>query len=204
MLCAHTDNTLPIERTEPATAQSRHKHYEQWYARVDDECDCGQAEKCGSKYRRMVQMITAKGAMSTPQQRQRLNGLIHKVRQYWPVNSTHYSKQSATCDHALMPKELLPRLGRKNSLSHKQWPHVCQHSMNDVIAIRFIRSSSGNQTYGAMWETLQPRLQQYADTGAGTVAEAIVANDYWRNGQVAHELPSGGRPQALKCRHNKV
>eukprot|EP00953_Heterococcus_sp_UTEX-ZZ885_P025259 13734-Heterococcus_DN1.PRE.1 len=56
--------------------------------------------------------------------------------------------------------------------------------------------------YTAMWHTVQQRLEQYAATGAGTVAEAIVYNDYWWNGQLAHEEPSGGKSRAVKRRRS--
>eukprot|EP00953_Heterococcus_sp_UTEX-ZZ885_P025258 13733-Heterococcus_DN1.PRE.1 len=67
---------------------------------------------------------------------------------------------------------------------------------------RCIRSERLRAPYTAMWHTVQQRLEQYAATGAGTVAEAIVYNDYWWNGQLAHEEPSGGKSRAVKRRRS--
>eukprot|EP00953_Heterococcus_sp_UTEX-ZZ885_P010414 6082-Heterococcus_DN1.PRE.3 len=48
-----------------------------------------------------------------------------------------------------------------------------------------------------MWQTLQQRLEQHAATGAGTIAEAIVANDYWWIGQVAHQRTPQSRTHVI-------
>jgi hypothetical protein len=199
-----TDGTLPIERTEPKTAQDKHDQYEQWYARVNSECDCGRAEKCGDKYRSVLQKTVAEGVTSNARLRRLHVVLIANVRLYWRTDSKHYSKQSATCDHEHMPRELLPRLGSTHTVTSDKWPYLSQSAMDDVRAMRYIRGSHATTPYSTMWQTLQPRLQQYAFTGAGSVAETIVTNDYWWTGQVAHEEPSGSKSQALKRRNSIV
>jgi hypothetical protein len=198
----HTDGALPVERTEPATAQAKHDQDELWYDLLNDECDCDLAVKCGDKYKTLVKKITAEGAMSTSQQRAKLHKAVYDCKRFWRADSKHYSKQSATCDHAHMPRELLPRLGRNNTVTPDEWPYLSQRIVNDVRAMRCIRSTQAIAHYSTMWRTLQPRLQQYATTGAGTVAEAIVTNYYWWSGQVAHEKPSDGISQARKRRHS--
>ena len=55
--------------------------------------------------------------------------------------------------------------------------------------MKYIRGHNGvTRGCAAMWQTLQPRLQQYAKTGKGSFAEAIVYNYYYWKGQVAHEI----------------
>jgi hypothetical protein len=198
----YTDGTLPVERTEPA-AEAKHERYEQWYARVNAECDCNKAEKCGNKYKAIMQSIEAEGATSNAQLRHRLNTSLSRLTS-WRTGSRHARKQSATCDHARMPRELLPRIRRSNTLSPDKWPYLSQSTINDVRAIRCIRSAHTTAPFSTMWETLQGRLQQHAATSAGSVAEAIVANDYWWNGQVAHEKPSGALSKAMKRRYSKA
>jgi diaminopimelate epimerase len=138
----YADGTLPIERTESTTAQAKHEQYEQWYARVNAECDCNKAEKCGDKYRVIVQGITAKGAISNDQLCKKLNCSLSKLT-YWRTGSRHFRKQSATCDHAHMPQELLPRLRCTNTLSpgksnalHTQFArnYTIQHHVGNTAA----------------------------------------------------------------------
>jgi hypothetical protein len=197
-LCA--GGTLPIERTEPATAQAKAKQHELWYYLVNEECDCDTAQQCGDRYRSLVQKISAAASISNEQLLKRLNVSVRNLRRNcWSTKSTHYSKQSATCDHEHMPKELLPRLRAKH-MSPDKWPYVSQSTVNAVKAMRTIRSTAASTQTSttAMWLKLQPRLQQYDATGAGTVAEAIVSNDYWWSGQVAHEQPTKANSQAAK------
>jgi hypothetical protein len=151
-----------------------------------------------------VQDITAENATSNKPLREQLNKGIRALKSCWRRNSKHYSNLSATCDHAHMPRELLPRLGANNTVMPDKLPYLTQSTINDVKAMRYIRSAHASRSYATMWATLQARLQQFATTGAGTVAEAIVANDYWWNGQLAHELPSGGRSKAMKRRYSKT
>jgi hypothetical protein len=199
-----TDCTLPVERTEPATTEAKHDQDELWYARVNSECDCSRVEtKCGNKYRSIVERA-AQGMISTRQERNKLNGALSNMRQCWSASSEHYSKQSATCDLAQMPRELLPRVAAASTVTPDKWPYISQSTINDVLAMRYVRGAQSTVTYGNMWATLQPRLQQYAGTGAGTVAGAIVTNDCWWTGQVAHEPPSGGRSLAAQQRRHSI
>jgi hypothetical protein len=203
-ITVYTDSTLKIERTESATAEAKHDQYEQWYARVNSECNCNTTEKCGDKYRCLVQKITAEGATSNAQLRNNLNAVITTLSKCWPSGSKHFRKLSATCDHALMPRELLPRLGSRSTVSPDKWPYLSQTTIDDVRAMRFIRSAYSTRPVNIKWATLQQRLEQHATTGAGTVAEAILVNDYWWLGQVAHEPPSGGKSKARRRRNNKT
>eukprot|EP00953_Heterococcus_sp_UTEX-ZZ885_P014332 8138-Heterococcus_DN1.PRE.1 len=67
------DETLPVERTEPATTQAKHDQYGLWYTRVNSECDCSTVEtKCGDKCRSVVQEIAAIAGSNTAQQRRKL------------------------------------------------------------------------------------------------------------------------------------
>jgi hypothetical protein len=202
--CVYTDSTLRIERTEPATAQDKHDQDEQWYARVNSECRCGKAEKCGDKYRTAVHDVKAEDAMNTLQEGRKLYMAVYHAQERSRPGSSHYSKLSATCDHAHMPREVLPRVGQNRTVTPDKWPYLSQSTVNDVKAMRFIRSQATHRSYVAKWQILQQRLQQYATTGAGTIAEAIVVNDYWWNGQVAHEKPSGNRAQARNRRTSKA
>jgi hypothetical protein len=204
-----TDDTLPIERTEPATTQAKHDQDEQWYARVNSECECDQPEMCGDKYRAIVQAFTAVEANSGGAQLQRykLNyRRQHHIKEKWQADSRHYSKQSATCDHKLMPTELLPRMGNlQSTYSPDKWPYVSQSTTNAVSAMRCIRGwASRSQYWQENWHKLQARMEQYATTGAGTVAEAIVVNDYLWTAQLAHEKPSGAKSKAMKCRYSNL
>jgi hypothetical protein len=137
----YTDGTLPVERTEPATAQTKHDQDEQWYARVNSECGCDRAEKCGDKYREIVQKAAAEGVTSNAQLRVRLVNTLLKLT-HWRAGSKHYSKSSATCDHAHMPRELLLRLGPNSTVTPDKWPYLSQSSINDVRAVRYIRGCS--------------------------------------------------------------
>jgi hypothetical protein len=103
-----------------------------------------------------------------------------------------------------MPREVLPRLGHRNTMTPDKWPYLRQSTIDDISAMRYLRGQSASRYYGTLWQTLQQRLEQYATAGAGTVAEAIVTNDYWWTGQVAHEPPSGNRATAAHRRYNKT
>jgi hypothetical protein len=202
----YADGTLSIERSEPATAEAKHDQYEQWYARVNSECDCSVAAVlCGDRYKAVMQTIAAQGATSCKKQRLRWCKRARNISYRWSPDSKHYSKQSATCDHAHTPRELLPRMGHRGNITPDKWPYLSQRTINDVLAMRFIRSAHGNKDRNRqdMWQKLQQRLQQYATTGAGTVAEAIVTIDNWWSCQVAHEVPSGGKSKAMKRRYSK-
>jgi hypothetical protein len=201
-----TDETLPVERTEPATTHAKHDQYGLWYTRVNSECDCSTVEtKCGDKCRSVVQEIAAIADSNTAQQRRKLFKVLYNIQRNWHnAGSSHSSKTSATRDYAHMPRELLPRLGRSNLVTPAVWPHLSQSTLDDVKVMRHIRGKASTEKYQAKWQVLRQRLQQYAATGAGTVAEAIVANDCWWSGQVAHEKASGGHSLAMKRRNSKA
>jgi hypothetical protein len=51
---------------------------------------------------------------------------------------------------------------------------------------------------------LQSRLEGYAISGSGTIAEAVFTNDMYWQGQDAHEQPSGSRSEAAKAHQRAV
>jgi hypothetical protein len=71
-----------------------------------------------------------------------------------------------------------------------------------VRAMRFVRADRSSTGRVKQWHTVQSRLLQYADTSAGTLAEAILYNDCYWKGQTAHETPSGSKSEAAKRRRN--
>jgi hypothetical protein len=195
----HTDGTLLIENNEPATAQDKHGQNEQWYARVNSECECDTPEKCGDKYRSIVETVTTPGLYPrTKKQHKQLVSSMFSLRNSWAADSKHRSKLSATCDHVHMPRELLPRMGTGNPTPTDSWPYVSESTGNAVQIMRHIRNCCLRAPYSTMWQTLQQRLEQHAATGAGTIAEAIVANDYWWIGQVAHQRTPQSRSHVIR------
>jgi hypothetical protein len=100
-----------------------------------------------------------------------------------------------------VPRELLPLLGANSKSSPNKWPYCSQSTTDDVKAMRFIRSKHSTASYTDMWRTLQSRLHTYATTGKGSIAEAIVHNDCYWKGELAYEVPSGKKSQALKRRY---
>jgi hypothetical protein len=51
--------------------------------------------------------------------------------------------------------------------------------MNDVKAMMLVKYRHKDiQQLQAAWQTLRTRMNQYAETGRGTVAEAIMHNEY--------------------------
>eukprot|EP00953_Heterococcus_sp_UTEX-ZZ885_P005859 3626-Heterococcus_DN1.PRE.2 len=64
--------------------------------------------------------------------------------------------------------------------------------------MKHVRANANANGGAEMWQTLQSRLQQYADSGQGSIAEAIVYNAYYWTGQLAHEPPSGPKSEAAK------
>jgi hypothetical protein len=148
-----------------------------------------------------VQTVAALGSNSSKQQRKSWFKLVRSINNRWRPESNHYSKQSATCDLVHMPKALLPRMASRCDALPEKWPYLSQSTIHDVYAMCYIRDSGASSDQRtALWRTLQSRLKQYATTGAGTVAEAIVANDNWWN---CHNGRSGGKSKAKKRRHSK-
>jgi hypothetical protein len=151
-----------------------------------------------------VQKITAQGATSSKQQRRTWCRSVRNIGYRWRPESPHYSKQSATCDLVHMPRQLLTRMGSRSDALPDKWPYLSQSTINDVHTMRYIRGAHAHRGRRAQWwQTLQSRLEQYAATGAGTIAEAIVTNDNWWSCQVAHLVPSGGKSTAMKRRYSR-
>jgi hypothetical protein len=126
--------------------------------------------------------------------------VLRYIRSKWPTDSVHWHQDSPTCDLAHMPRELLPRLGGNGYPSPDKWPYCSENTIDDVKAMRRIRSNylaPSNET----WQ-LQDRLEEYADSGVGSIAEAIVYNDYYWTGQLAYERPSGNKSEAVKRRYS--
>jgi hypothetical protein len=179
---------------------------DQWYQHVNQECSCAATTKCGSKLKAIVAEIRAGGAMPTAAQRQKLTSMLHTLKRSWygakSRDNNHNKKFAAVCDCTAMPRELLPRLYYASNYDDACFPYVAQSTVNDVRAMRFIRSkaNTNNLAYKEHWAALQPRLAQYAATGSGSIAEAIVYNDCQWLGQQAHERPSGGKSTAARNR----
>jgi hypothetical protein len=98
-----------------------------------------------------------------------------------------------------MPRELLPSVETLCSSSPDMWPYVKRPTVDALKAMMLVHCT-GRRKHKAQLQfarqTLQARMQQYAETGSGTVAEAIVYNEfYWRGEQ---EQSSGLR-QWMQC-----
>jgi hypothetical protein len=119
--------------------------------------------------------------------------MLTKLRRGWCDancrHSSHNRKTAAACDCTAMPRELLPRLNYAINNDDTCFPYIAQSTVNDVRAMRFIRSKANahNRIYKEHWAALQPRLAEYATGGSGTIAEAILYNDCKWLGQKAHE-----------------
>jgi hypothetical protein len=119
--------------------------------------------------------------------------LLREVNKRWSKSSsTHNTPTAAACNHELMPRELLPRIGHYTSYTPDTFPYVSQSDIDDVRAMRYIRGKANFAQHCTWqregWHLLQARLQQYASTGKGSIAEAIVVNDYNWRGQIAHTV----------------
>jgi hypothetical protein len=196
-----TEVELPVQRTEPATDQLKHESERKWFKALDKECNCSAKTKCGIAVKTLLAMIRTAAAQKQKAQLKNLGGSLSVLRRAWRQHSSnHNSGSSAACDYAAMPRELLPRLDRINSYSVDGYPHVSKSTIDDVRAMRFVRADRSSANRVKQWHTVQSRLLQYADTGAGTLAEAILYNDCYWKGQTAHEPPSGSKSEAAKRR----
>jgi hypothetical protein len=191
-----------IERTESQTAQAKHAAEEQWFAALNSKCKCNGRVPCGDKYKAVLQGIRSSGAMSSNEQRRKLLQTLNTIRRTSGASVCHSSAASAACDHVHMPRELLPRLGSRSTVSPDAFPYLSQTTIDDVRAMRLIRATHSKRAL--QWAVLQSRLQQYASTGAGTIAEAIVYNDCYWLGQIAHEVPSGAESTGSLSRRNNT
>jgi hypothetical protein len=181
---------VPVERTDTAAARVKEL---QWYDRVNSECKCKEHVKCGYVYREIVQERRVQLATdpSTDHSRHftlRLGGL----RARWKAagNGCHYAKRSATRDLARMPRELLPLLSTVRDAKTSKYPYVPRATLDEVRAITATRCNESRKQNSSKWQLVQHRLQQYAQTGSGTIAEAIVHNDCSWRGELAYAVPS--------------
>jgi hypothetical protein len=184
---------MQYERSEPMTEQTKHEHDERWLALLHSECNCRVSSTCADQLR--VLLASIRSVSSEDIQRRHMYDTLREVRNRWlKDSSTHNRHTAAACNHELMPLELPPRTGYYSSYRPDTFPYVSQSVFDNVRAMRYIRSSA-NTTHQTNWQRegwqlLQARLQQYASTGKGSIAEAVVVNDcYWR-GQVAHAAAS--------------
>jgi hypothetical protein len=188
-----TGYTPAIERVEPVanqpiTLSSSNNQSEQWFYAVNKECKCRDSAKCGDALRVILAHFRSAQAMSTAEKRRALYEQLQRRQVLWLNGSNgHNRASSAVCNYKCMPKEMLPRVSEHNSLSPHCYPYLAQQTVDDVLAMRHIhaQSNSSDAKCRADWLTLQARLQQYAVSGKGTVAEAMLYNDcYWR-GQIS-------------------
>jgi hypothetical protein len=193
-LLLHTGSSaIPYERSEAMTEQSRHEHDERWLALLNSECNCLVGKPCGDQLR--VVLASIRAASNDDIQSKHMYDALHDVRRRWSKDtSTHNSREAAACNYELMPRELLPRIRLYSANTSDAFPYVSQSVIDDVRAMRYIRSTANisHQTTWQRdgWQLLQARLQQYASTGKGSIAEAIVVNDCCWRGQVAHAVAS--------------
>jgi hypothetical protein len=80
-----------------------------------------------------------------------------------------------------MPRELLPSVETLCSDDIHMWPYLTRATINDVKAMMLVKYRYKDiQQLQSSWRPLRTRMNRYADTGRGTVAEAIVHNEfYW-------------------------
>jgi hypothetical protein len=189
------------ERSEPFTEQSKQEHDERWLVVLRKECNCGSSTGCSDKLRALSASIRTLDMSTAPiESRTQLCRAVDRARRAWQKASSKHSKRgAAACNLELMPRELLPRLRYYFKHTVDKYPYVPLSVVNDVRAMRYIRSH--HNSCSKDWQMLQARLQQYASTGKGSIAEAIVVNDcYWQN-ETAHAVPCGNTSQAAKRRH---
>jgi hypothetical protein len=199
-----TGDAVFRERIEPKRHQQQTRA-EEWFDSVNDECECP-GEQCGTKFMNVLSNIRATPSVHFKDKdiRRKLERQLRKVRRTWSDDSAHWHQNSPTCDVVNMPRELLPLLGRNSNSSPNKWPYCSQSTIDDVKAMKYMRSSHSRPSCSKMSLTLQSRLQQYADSGQGSIAEAIVYNAYYWTGQLAHEPPSGPKSDAAKRRHSNI
>jgi hypothetical protein len=205
---------LPVECTESAALTEIRE--QQWYASVNSECHCEDSIKCGEKFRRIVQsrraQLDTQSSSVTADHSESLTQALSAMTALWTASGgscSHFSQQSATCDLACMPRELLPLLNTMNlavstsNTEQSKQPYVPQATLDDVRAITAVRCGLGTKSKlssAAQWRLVQARMQQYADSGSGTIAEAIVHNDCCWRGEHAYAAPSkSSRELGVNC-----
>jgi hypothetical protein len=185
---SQTDGTVPEERGEPDSEHSRYHAEQQWFNAINYECTCDAPVRCGDMYRQIVQEFRALPSF-TPDSSQQLRDQLYLLRYPWKVNKCHYALSSPTSDVLHTPRELLPRLSLVVKTRPSRWPYLTRTTIDDVRAMTYIRCKHSHDKKNAKWNTLRARLMQYAATGRGTVAEAIVYNDCYWDGELAY-LPA--------------
>jgi hypothetical protein len=203
-LCV-TGGPVVLERTELKPSEARQVHDDAWCARVDKECTCP-GTKCGIMFKNALIKIRASPLedLQDPTKAKKLKALMTSVKEKWPKNCPHLQQGSPTCDLVNMSRELLPRLGGRSYPSPDKWPYCDQSTIDDVRAMKYIRGHHAATGYAHMWQTLRTRLKQYADSGEGSIAEAIVYNAYCWTSQLAYEVPSDGRSEGAKRRESLI
>jgi hypothetical protein len=194
--------TVPVERTEPGDTPSKQLQEEQWYASVNSECRCKGNMRCGDRYREIVQERRALGPCCKNNLK-RIKKLRHglTVELHQQKARCHNHAASPTRDLLRMPHELLPYLRVVCAASPMKWPFVTKATARDVKAMTLVCCRQEQEAlYAPMWQTMQARMQQYAETGSGTLAEAIVYNDCYWSVKSAHETPSDQNAVALLLR----
>jgi hypothetical protein len=174
---------------------------EKWCDSVNDECECP-GEQCGTMYMNVLIKFrkTPLEDFNNEMLRQKFKDKLRNIKSKWPTYSVHWHQDSPTCDLANMLRELLPRVGGNGYPSPSKWPYCSQNTIDDVKAMRRIRSNHLTPSDNEMRQTLQDRSEEYADSGVGSIAEAILYNDCYWTGQLAHEPPSGPKAEAMKRR----
>jgi hypothetical protein len=147
--------------------------------------------RCGHQYREIVQARRAYGRCS-----QQNRSEIQQLRRRLPLEC--HRKQTRlraarippALDLLCMPRELLPSVETVCSSSPEMWPYVKQPTVDAVKAMMLVHCTGEYEHHAQLqsaWHTLEVRKKQYAKTGAGSVAEAIVYNGlYWR-GELEHD-----------------
>eukprot|EP00953_Heterococcus_sp_UTEX-ZZ885_P027138 14603-Heterococcus_DN1.PRE.2 len=184
-------DALLRERSEPKQHQLQ-THAEEYCGSVNDECECP-GTQCGDVFKKALMELREISLEDCNSEiiRKKWNDLLRNMRPNWPDDSPHWHQDSPTCNLINMPREVLPRLRDQSYASPDKWPYCSQSIIDDVTAMRFIRVKAATPSAADMWQILQKRLKQYADSGTGSIAEAIVYNDCYWTGQLAHEPPSG-------------
>jgi hypothetical protein len=190
---------VPVERTDTAAARVKEL---QWYDRVNSESRCKEPVKCGDVYRQIVQERRVQLATdpTTDHSRHftlRLGGLRARGRGEEGRRGgerrgeeERRAKRSATCDLARMPRELLPLLSTVRDANTSKYPYLPRTTFDEVRAITATRCNESRKQNSSKWQLVQLWLQQYAQTGSGTIAEAIVHNDCSWRGELAYAVPS--------------
>jgi hypothetical protein len=186
-----TDYKPVIERTEDDPAPPTPCQEDQWFALVTTECTSSRTrDKCCDKLKHILNYVRTPGNMDSMKQRQAMSATMHSVHLHWRDLGAHNHPTAAVCNYELMPRELLPRLGPRTEPVPDMFPFLSQETLDDLEAMRQARRCANKPTKLAQqqWKVVSARLKAYAESGAGSLAEAIMHNDCWWQQQVAHEV----------------